>query len=275
MNTVVEVDSFETLLTKNASIQGERFRVGDRIRVYVKDVKKEQKGAQIFVSRADNMFLAELFRQEVPEIYDGNIEIRGIARDPGSKAKIAVYSDNENFDAVGACVGPRGVRVQAITSELKGERIDVIKYTDDIIDYIVRAITPAKPTKIIFDEDENSADIILTPDQLSLAIGRSGQNIKLASKLTGVKLQAMTDEDEKKKRQEEFKRNTQNLIDTLDIEEIIAQLLVNNNYNSAADIINSSTEELAKIEGFSEDIIKEIYDRAVEYTENNKTVTEE
>jgi N utilization substance protein A len=263
VNTVVDVDNFETLLTKSGSIPGEKFRVGDRVRVYVKEVKKEAKGAQIFVSRADNMFLAELFRQEVPEIYDGVIEIRGIARDPGSKAKIAVYSDSDTFDVVGACVGPRGVRVQAVTNELKGERIDVIKWSENPVEYIIKAISPSRPSKIIYDEENNSADIILTQDQLSLAIGRGGQNIKLASKLTGIKLKAMTDEDEKKKRREEFDNYTKQLMESLDVEEIIAQLLVAKNYNSIDDIANSSIEELSKIEGFDEDIAKEIYDRAV------------
>jgi N utilization substance protein A len=269
VNIVVEVDGFETLLTKNGLIPGERFRVGDRVRAYVKEVNKEQKGAQVFLSRTDNMFLAELFRQEVPEIYDGVIEIRGIARDPGSKAKIAVFSANETSDVVGACVGIRGVRVQAVTNELKGERIDVIKWSDDPIEYIIRAIAPAKPTKVVYDEYENSADIVLTPDQLSLAIGRGGQNVRLASKITGIKLDVMTEEDERKKRKEEFDRSTKELVRILDVEEIIAQLLVTKDFDSVETITESNIEILSKIEGFNEDIAKEIYNRAVEYVENN------
>ncbi|MDR3290078.1 MAG: transcription termination factor NusA [Rickettsiales bacterium] len=264
-NTVIEVDGYETLLTSTGMIPGERLRIGDRVRAYVKEVKKEQKGAQIFLSRTDNMFLAELFKQGVPEIYDGVIEILGIARDPGSKAKIAVFSRNETSDVVGACVGVRGVRVQSITSELKGERIDVIRYSDDPIEYIVNAISPAKPIKVIYDEAKNSADIVLTADQLSLAIGRGGQNVRLASKITGIKLDVMTEEDEKKKRLNEFKEATKTLIEKLDIEEIIAQLLVSNEFDSVESIADSNVETLTKIDEFDESVAIEIFNRATDY----------
>ncbi|MDR2526323.1 MAG: transcription termination factor NusA [Rickettsiales bacterium] len=263
-NVVVDVDGFETLLGGNDIIPNERLKAGDRVRAYIKDVKKEQKGAQVFLSRTDSMFLAELFKQEVPEIYDGIIEIRGIVRDPGSKAKVAVFSRNATSDVVGACVGVRGVRVQAVTSELKGEKIDVIKYSEDPIQYIVNAITPAKPIKVIYDEEENAAIVVLSADQLSLAIGRGGQNVRLASKITGIKLDIMTEEDERKKRTADFKDATSSLVENLNVEEIIAQLLVSNGFTSVKSIADTNVEILSKIEGFNEDIASEIHDRALE-----------
>ncbi|MDD2840530.1 MAG: transcription termination factor NusA [Rickettsiales bacterium] len=265
-NIVVEIDGYEALLTYEGMIPGERFRVGDRIRAYIKEVLKEQKGAQIFLSRTDNMFLAELFRQEVPEIYDGLIEIRGIARDPGSKAKVAVFSRNETSDIIGACVGIRGVRVQAVTNELRGEKIDVIRWSENTVEYIVSAISPAKPIKVIFNEDKNSADVVLPKDQLSLAIGRGGQNVKLASKITGIKIDVMTEEEEKTRRLTEFKEDTDKLMEILDVEEVIAQLLVAEGFNTVEIIANSDIDTLARIQGFNEDIAKEIQDRAIEFS---------
>jgi N utilization substance protein A len=203
-NIVVEIDGYDALLTMEGMIPGERFRVGDRTRAYVKEVLKEVKGAQIFLSRTDNMFLAELFKQEVPEIYDGIIEIMGISRDPGSKAKIAVFSRNETSDIIGACVGVRGVRVQAVTTELRGEKIDVIRWAEEPIEYVINAISPAKPTKVVYNEETNTADVVLPKDQLSIAIGRGGQNVRLASKISGIRIDIMTDEEEKEKRLTEF-----------------------------------------------------------------------
>lgn len=269
-NTVVEVDGFEALLTSDGMIPGERFRVGDRIRAYIKEVIKEQKGAQIFLSRTDNMFLAELFRQEVPEIYDGIIEIRGIARDPGSKAKVAVYSRNETSDIIGATVGIRGVRVQAVTNELRGEKIDVIRWSENPVEYIVNAIAPAKPIKVIFNEEKNTADVVLSQDQLSLAIGRGGQNVKLASKITGIKIDVMTEQDEKERRLTEFKEATKELMDILNVEEVIAQLLVVEGFDSIKTIAESSIDSLKNIEGFDEEIAKEIQERAIEYINEEK-----
>ena len=267
-NIVVEIDGYEALLTNDGMIPGERFRVGDRVRAYVKEVVKEQKGAQIFLSRTDNMFLAELFRQEVPEIYDGIIEIRGIARDPGSKAKVAVFSRNETSDIIGACVGIRGVRVQSVTSELRGEKIDVIRWSDNPVEYIVNAISPAKPIKVIYNEDKNMADVVLSKDQLSLAIGRGGQNVKLASKITGIKIDVMTEEEEKERRLKEFQESTTKLMTVLDVEEVIAQLLVAEGYDDIESIADDELSILAKIEGFDENIAKEIQDRAIEYVNN-------
>lgn len=269
-NTVVEVDGFEALLTSDGMIPGERFRVGDRIRAYIKEVIKEQKGAQIFLSRTDNMFLAELFRQEVPEIYDGIIEIRGIARDPGSKAKVAVYSRNETSDIIGATVGIRGVRVQAVTNELRGEKIDVIRWSENPVEYIVNAIAPAKPIKVIFNEEKNTADVVLSQDQLSLAIGRGGQNVKLASKITGIKIDVMTEQDEKERRLTEFKEATKELMDILNVEEVIAQLLVVEGFDSIKTIAESSIDSLKNIEGFDEEIAKELQERAIEYINEEK-----
>ena len=269
-NTVVEVDGFEALLTSDGMIPGERFRVGDRIRAYIKEAIKEQKGAQIFLSRTDNMFLAELFRQEVPEIYDGIIEIRGIARDPGSKAKVAVYSRNETSDIIGATVGIRGVRVQAVTNELRGEKIDVIRWSENPVEYIVNAIAPAKPIKVIFNEEKNTADVVLSQDQLSLAIGRGGQNVKLASKITGIKIDVMTEQDEKERRLTEFKEATKELMDILNVEEVIAQLLVVEGFDSIKTIAESSIDSLKNIEGFDEEIAKELQERAIEYINEEK-----
>lgn len=268
-NIVVEVDGYEALLTNDGMIPGERFRVGDRVRAYIKEVVKEQKGAQIFLSRTDNMFLAELFRQEVPEIYDGIIEIRGIARDPGSKAKVAVYSRNETSDIIGATVGIRGVRVQAVTNELRGEKIDVIRWAENPVEYIVNAIAPAKPIKVIYNEEKNTADVVLAQDQLSLAIGRGGQNVKLASKITGIKIDVMTEEEEKERRLAEFQEATKELMDILNVEEVIAQLLVVEGFDNIKTIAESSIESLKNIEGFDEEIAKEIQDRAIEYVNEN------
>jgi len=269
-NIVVEIDGYEALLTYEGMIPGERFRVGDRVRAYIKEVVKEQKGAQVFLSRTDNMFLAELFRQEVPEIYDGVIEIRGIARDPGSKAKVAIFSRNETSDIIGACVGIRGVRVQAVTNELRGEKIDVIRWSENPVEYIVNAISPAKPIKVIFNEDKNSAFVVLPKDQLSLAIGRGGQNVKLASKITGVKIDVMTEEEEKTRRLTEFKEDTSKLMEVLDVEEVIAQLLVAEGFNSVEIIANSDINTLEKIQGFNKDIAKEIQDRAIEFSKGQE-----
>lgn len=268
-NIVVEVDGYEALLTNDGMIPGERFRVSDRVRAYIKEVVKEQKGAQIFLSRTDNMFLAELFRQEVPEIYDGIIEIRGIARDPGSKAKVAVYSRNETSDIIGATVGIRGVRVQAVTNELRGEKIDVIRWAENPVEYIVNAIAPAKPIKVIYNEEKNTADVVLAQDQLSLAIGRGGQNVKLASKITGIKIDVMTEEEEKERRLAEFQESTKELMDILNVEEVIAQLLVVEGFDNIKTIAESSIESLKNIEGFDEEIAKEIQDRAIEYVNEN------
>lgn len=268
-NIVVEVDGYEALLTNDGMIPGERFRVGDRVRAYIKEVVKEQKGAQIFLSRTDNMFLAELFRQEVPEIYDGIIEIRGIARDPGSKAKVAVYSRNETSDIIGATVGIRGVRVQAVTNELRGEKIDVIRWAENPVEYIVNAIAPAKPIKVIYNEEKNTADVVLAQDQLSLAIGRGGQNVKLASKITGIKIDVMTEEEEKERRLTEFQESTKELMDILNVEEVIAQLLVVEGFDNIKTIAESPIESLKNIEGFDEEIAKEIQDRAIEYVNEN------
>lgn len=264
-NIVVEVDGYEALLNKDGMIPGERFRVGDRVRSYVKEVIKEYKGAQIFLSRTDDMFLAELFRQEVPEIYDGVIEIMAIARDPGSKAKIAIYCRNETSDIIGACVGMRGVRVQAVTSELRGEKIDVIRWSDNPVQFVVNAISPAKPIKVIFDEEKNSAEVVLPKDQLSVAIGRGGQNVKLTSKLTGIRVDVMTEEEEKQRRMTEFKELTTELIEALDIEEVMAQLLITEGFGRVEDIADASLNALARIQGFDENIAQELQERAVEY----------
>jgi len=274
-NIVIDVDGYETLLGIDGMIPGERFNVGDKIRAYIDEVLKDQKGLQVRLSRTSSMFMAELFKQEVPEIYDGIIDITGIARDPGSKAKISIFSRNDSSDVVGAVVGARGVRVQSVTSELRGEKIDVIMWSDDIVKYITAAITPAKPIRVIYHERDNSADIVLQKEQLSLAIGRGGQNVRLASKLTGVRLNIMTEEEEKEKRVTMFKKSVEELIEALDVEEVIAQLLVTEGFDSVESIAESDPQILKNIQGFDEHIAQELQERAEEFLSSSGGEEEE
>ena len=268
-NIVVEVDGYETLLSRENLIPGEYFRVGDRLRAYVVDVVRDNDN-QIFLSRVDNNFLVELMKQEVVEIYDGLIEIRGVARDPGSKAKIAVSSKDNITNIVGICVGPRGSKIQAVSSELRGEKIDVIEWSEDEAEFVANLLSPARISKVIVNDISGNIDVVVAQDQFNIVIGRSGQNIRLASKIIGGKINVLTEEEEKEKRETEFSENTKLFMDALDVEEVIAQLLVSDGYSDIKEIADASVEDLQKIEGFDEDIAQEIKNRAIEYIEEEQ-----
>jgi N utilization substance protein A len=268
-NLVVEVEGYETIINEEDLIGREIFRVGDRIRAYIVDVRKEMKGAQIFLSRTHPQFVAKLFAQEVPEIYDGVIEIKAIARDPGSRAKVAVFSREETADVIGACIGVRGSRVQAVMSEIRGEKIDIIKWSDNLAEFIVNALIPAKITKVVVDEDNDLVEVVVPEDQLSLTIGRGGQNVKLASQLINMKIDVITEAEEQERRRAEFNTASKLFVEGLDVEEVIAQLLVAEGFFRIEDIAEAEIEELKNIEGFDEDIAKEIRNRALEYLEDN------
>lgn len=263
-NLVVEVDGHETLLKNEYLIPGEQFRIGDRIKAYVLDVSKDKADCLILLSRTHNQFLVELMRQSITEIYDGFIEIKGIVRDPGSKAKVLVYSKDNFADVIGVCVGPRGSKIQGICDELKGEKIDVIKWSDKLPDLIANVLTPAKVSKVIIHEDTGKIEVIVPQNQLSLAIGRSGQNIKLSAKLLGRKLDIMTDEEEQTKRVADFKSASELFIKELDVDEVIGQLLASYGYNSIEDLAGADLEDLEKIEGFDKDVAIELHNRAEE-----------
>ena len=268
-NVIVEVDGYETLLNKDKLIPGEHFRVGDRLKAYVSDVVRGNDN-QIFLSRIDNNFLVELMKQEVVEIYDGLIEIRGVAREPGSKAKIAVYSKDNINNIIGICVGPRGSKIQAVSTELKGEKIDVIPWSEDKAEFIANLLSPAKVSKVIINDLKQEVDVVVSQDQFNLAIGRGGQNIRLATKLIEERINILTEEEEKEKRTTEFNDNTNLFMNALDVEEIIAQLLVADGYSSIEEIAEANIEDLQKIEGFDEDIATEIKNRAIEFLDDEE-----
>lgn len=270
-NVVVDLGNAEALLRRDELIARETFRVGDRIRAYIIDVREEPRGPQIFLSRTCPEFMAKLFTQEVPEIYDGIIEIKGVARDPGSRAKMAVISKDPSIDPVGACVGMRGSRVQAVVSELQGEKIDIIQYSPDNATYIVNALAPAEVLKVILDSETNHIEVVVPEEQLSLAIGRKGQNVRLASQLTGWFIDIITEAEEAETRQKDIKRRSQMFIDALDVEDVIAHLLVAEGFQSLEDVAFVPLDDLAEIEGFDEDIAKELQSRAKNFLEKKKT----
>ena len=239
-------------------------KTGDRVKAYCYEVKKEMKGHQIFLSRAHPQFLAKLFFQEVPEIYEGTIEIKSVARDPGSRAKICVHSQDSSIDPVGACVGMRGSRVQTIVNELHGEKIDIIKWTEDLPTLISESLSPAEIQKVLIDQDNKRIDIILTEENLSKAIGRRGQNVRLASKLTNYEIDILTDKEDSERRQAEFKDRTENLIKNLEVDETLGQLLVSEGFTSIDEIANSSSEEISKIDAIDEETAKELINRSKE-----------
>jgi N utilization substance protein A len=236
----------------------------------LKDVRRENKGAQIFLSRTAPEFMAKLFAQEVPEIYDNIIEVKSVAREPGSRAKIAVSSSDSNIDPVGSCVGIRGSRVQAVINELQGEKIDIVQWSADPATFLVNAISPSEVSKVVIDEDKRRVEVVVPDDQLSLAIGRRGQNVRLASELIGWNIDVMTDEEESKRRSEEFETLSVLFVDALNIEEIIAHLLVSEGFSSIEEIAFVATTELASIEGFNEDVAAELQARAKEYLDQKK-----
>jgi len=261
-NVIVDVGRGEAILRRNEKIGRESYRNGDRIRCYIKDVRREARGPQIFLSRTAPEFMAELFKMEVPEIYDGIIEIKAVARDPGSRAKIAVISYDNSIDPVGACVGMRGSRVQAVVNELQGEKIDIIPWNEDQPTFLVNALQPAEVTKVVLDEDAERIEVVVPEDQLSLAIGRRGQNVRLASQLTGLDIDIMTEEQESARRQAEFEERTQLFVDTLDLDEFFAQLLVSEGFTSLEEVAYVDLDELLVIEGVDDDTAAELQARA-------------
>lgn len=264
----------EALLRKDESIPREHLKNGDRVRAYIYDVREEQRGPQIFASRTHPNFMAKLFTQEVPEIYDGIIEIKAVARDPGSRAKIAVLSRDGSIDPVGACVGMRGSRVQAVVNELQGEKVDIINWTEDLGSFIISALQPAEVSKVVMDEEKKRMDVVVPEEQLSLAIGRRGQNVRLASNLVGWDIDVMTEEEEAKRRAEEFQSRSEAFINALDIDDMIAQLLIAEGFSSVREIAETPVEEMTEIEGFDAEIGQELINRAVAWIEEQASVLE-
>ncbi|HEY7900742.1 MAG TPA: transcription termination factor NusA [Caulobacteraceae bacterium] len=264
-NVVVDLGRGEGIMRRDQSIPREAFQPGDRVRAYIYDVRRETKGPQIMLSRAHGGFMAKLFAQEVPEVYDGVIEIRAVARDPGSRAKMAVVSNDSSIDPVGACVGMRGSRVQAVVAELQGEKIDIIQWNPDEATFLVNALAPAEVTKVVMDEEDERVEVVVPDEQLSLAIGRRGQNVRLASQLTGWQVDIMTESQESERRQREFAERTALFQEALDVDEVIAQLLVTEGFASVEDVAYVEAAEVAAIEGFDEDTAEEIQARARDY----------
>jgi len=261
-NVVVDLGRAEAMLRRDELLPRESFRQGERVRAYIYDVKEETRGPQIFLSRTHPQFMAKLFAQEVPEIYDGIIEIKAVARDPGSRAKIAVVSRDSGIDPVGACVGMRGSRVQAVVGELQGEKIDIIPWSSDPATFVVNALAPAEVSKVVMDEEQRRIEVVVPDDQLSLAIGRRGQNVRLASQLTGWDIDILTEAEESERRTEEFRTRSQLFIDALDIDEVIAHLLVTEGFGSLEEVAFVPVEDLAEIEGFDVDVATELQERA-------------
>ena len=275
-NVIVDVGAGEAQLRRNEKIGREAYRNGDRIRCYIKDVRRENRGHQIFLSRTAPEFMAELFKMEVPEIYDGIIEIKAVARDPGSRAKIAVISYDNGIDPVGACVGMRGSRVQAVVNELQGEKIDIIPWNEDAPTFLVNALQPAEVSKVVLDEDAGKIEVVVPDEQLSLAIGRRGQNVRLASQLTNLDIDILTEEEESKRRQAEFEERTKLFMDTLDLDEFFAQLLVSEGFTALEEVAYVELDELLVIDGVDEDTANELQARARDYLEaQNKKALEQ
>ena len=266
-NVIVDMGRGEAILRRNDKIGRESYRPNDRVRCYIKDVRREPRGPQIFLSRTDPQFMAELFKMEVPEIYDGIIEIKAVARDPGSRAKIAVISYDSSIDPVGACVGMRGSRVQAVVNELQGEKIDIIPWNEDQPTFLVNALQPAEVSKVVLDEEAERIEVVVPEEQLSLAIGRRGQNVRLASQLTGLDIDIMTEADESARRQKEFELRTQLFMDALDLDEFFAQLLVSEGFTNLEEVAYVDVEELLVIDGVDEGTAGELQTRAREHLE--------
>ena len=264
-NVVVDLGRGEAIVRRDEMLPREVFRNGDRIRAYIYDVRREQRGPQIFLSRTHPQFMSKLFAQEVPEIYDGIVEVKAVARDPGSRAKIAVVSRDSSVDPVGACVGMRGSRVQAVVNELQGEKIDIIPWSQDIATFVVNALAPAEVAKVVLDEERERIEVVVPDQQLSLAIGRRGQNVRLASQLTGWDIDILTEQEELERRQAEFENRTRMFIDSLNVDEVIGQLLASEGFTSVEELAMVDTKEIAGIEGFDEDTAAELQTRAREY----------
>ncbi|WP_274423730.1 transcription termination factor NusA [Chelativorans sp. YIM 93263] len=266
-NVIVDLGRGEAIIRRDELIPREVFKYGDRVRAYVYDVRREQRGPQIFLSRTHPQFMAKLFTMEVPEIYDGIIEIKSVARDPGSRAKIAVISNDTSIDPVGACVGMRGSRVQAVVGELQGEKIDIIPWNENAAHFIVNALQPAEVAKVVLDEDAERIEVVVPDDQLSLAIGRRGQNVRLASQLTGWDIDIMTEEEESQRRQKEFSERSTLFMDALNVDEMVGQVLASEGFTSVEEVAYVEGDEIASIDGFDEDTAHEIQTRAREYLE--------
>jgi N utilization substance protein A len=266
-NLMVDLGRAEALLRRDETIMRESFKNGDRVRAYIYDVREETRGPQIFLSRTHPGFLAKLFAQEVPEIYDGIIEIKAVARDPGSRAKMAVISRDSSIDPVGACVGMRGSRVQAVVAELQGEKIDIIPWSQESATFIVNALAPAEVSKVVLDDEERRVEVVVPDDQLSLAIGRRGQNVRLASQLTRYDIDILTEAEESERRQEDFRKRTGLFVEGLDVDDVIAGLLVQEGFTTIEEIATAEDDELASIEGFDENVAVELKRRASEWLE--------
>ena len=269
-NVVVDLGRGEAIVRRDEMLPRETMRNGDRIRAFIYDVRREARGPQIFLSRTHPQFMAKLFAQEVPEIYDGIVEVKAVARDPGSRAKIAVISKDSSIDPVGACVGMRGSRVQAVVNELQGEKVDIIQWNQDAATFIVNALAPAEVTKVVLDEESNRIEVVVPESQLSLAIGRRGQNVRLASQLTGWDIDILTEQEESERRQKEFSERSNMLMEALDVDEVIAQLLVTEGFASIEEVAYVDLSEIAHIEGFDEHTANEIQTRAREYLEKQE-----
>ena len=278
-NLILDLGKSEAIIKREELIPRETFKNGDRIRAYIYEVKNDIKGYQVFLSRTHPQFLAKLFFQEVPEIYEGVITVKSVARDPGSRAKISVHTEDSTIDPVGACVGMRGSRVQAVVNELQGEKIDIVTWSDNQATFLANALAPAEVSKIFLYEEKNKVEVVIPDDQLSLAIGRKGQNVKLASNLTGLEIDILTEEEEGERRQQEFKEKSLLISELLDVEDVIAQLLVTDGYTSVEAIASETLENIEKIEGFDSDLAKEILDRSKNFIkekeqENQKLIDE-
>jgi N utilization substance protein A len=264
-NVVVDLGRGEAIVRRDELLPREVFRNGDRVRAYIYDVRREPRGPQIFLSRTHPQFTAKLFTQEVPEIYDGIVEVRAVARDPGSRAKIAVISRDSSVDPVGACVGMRGSRVQAVVNELQGEKIDIIPWSADIATFVVNALAPAEVAKVVLDEDKERIEVVVPDAQLSLAIGRRGQNVRLASQLTGWDIDILTEQEESERRTAEFESRTKTFVEALDLDEVVGQLLASEGFSSIEELALVDEKEIASIEGFDEDTARELQSRANDY----------
>ncbi|MEO1794802.1 MAG: transcription termination factor NusA, partial [Pseudomonadota bacterium] len=274
-NVIVDLGRGEAIIRRDEMIPRELVKYGDRVRAYCYDVRREQRGPQIFLSRTRPEFMSRLFAMEVPEIYDGIVEIQRVARDPGSRAKIAVTSKDSAIDPVGACVGMRGARVQAVVNELQGEKIDIIQFLDDEASFIVNALAPAEVSKVVLDEDAERIEVVVPELQLSLAIGRRGQNVRLASQLTGWQIDILTEDDESERRQKEFTERSQTFMEALDVDEVIAQLLASEGFATVEEVAFVELDEIADIEGFDEGTADEIQARAREHLDKLEQARDE
>jgi N utilization substance protein A len=274
-NIIVDVNRNECVLRRDESIPREVLRPGDRVRAYVLDIVRDNRGPQIFLSRSHPQFMAKLFMQEVPEVYDGIIEILSVARDPGSRAKIAVRTKDPSIDPVGSCVGVRGSRVQAVITELQGERIDIVPWVEDVPSFVINALAPAEISRVVYDEESRKVHVVVPDDNLSIAIGRRGQNVRLASLLTGLDVSVTSESEDSNVRSEEFKKISGELIKVLDIDEVIAHLLISEGFDTLDAIAYCEPEELLEVEGFEESLAQELQKRALTAVEKrNKTLIE-